>query len=93
MLLRCAREIRSACKRGTACPDEVLSARDVGCEELVLEVAGVEPDACRQARNFTRLRDIARQWFFTSDTSKLRAGFDGPNNFLDVFDSRVVGAA
>ena len=94
VLFRRAREVRSPGKCGASCPDELFSASDLGCEELILEIACVEPDAFCQTRHRFRFGDVSPERFFAGEPAQLAGAVSNcGNDFFYVGDARLIGAA
>src|SRR5512138_1699696 len=88
-----AREIGATGKRSSPRPDQILAARNVWCEELILEITGIQLYTCGELRHFLRFADIAREWFLACETEQRRAVAHRADDLLDVLDARVVGSA
>src|SRR2546427_6049696 len=91
VLLGGAREVRPTRERRAARPNELATARDVRSKELILEVAGAEPDALHQLHHLLRLRDIARERLLAGEPSQCsRTGLDRVDDLFDVGEARVI---
>ena len=67
---------------------------DLRREELVLEVAVLEPDALHQLGDLLRLGDVARERLLAGDAVQRPApALDRVDDLLDVLDARLVRPA
>src|SRR4051812_4839699 len=94
VLLGSASEIGASGEGCAARPDQLASTRDVGREKLVLEISRVESYARHQLSDLLRFRHISRERLFACEsTESSGAGLYRIDNFFDVRDASLVGAA
>src|SRR2546423_5557920 len=94
VLLRGPSEVRTSRQRRSARPHQLTSTRDVGREELILEVARVEAYTLDHLDNLFRFGNVARQRLLASEpTQRTSTALDRIDDFLDVGEASMVRPA
>src|SRR3954466_15547377 len=92
VLLGRAGQIWASRRRGAARPEQHATALHVWREDLVLEIAGREPDALHQLVDLLRFGDVAREWLLAGDAPEIAlAALHRLDDLLDVLDAGVIG--
>src|ERR1700694_5130919 len=94
VLLGGTSKIGTAGQRCAARPNQFASAGNVGGEQLILEIPGIQTDTARQIGHSFCLGEVSRERLFACESSQSTgAALDRADNLFDVRDSRVIGSA